>query len=156
MRRADREIRDPAKILDVLDRCSCCRLGFDDRGEVYIVPLSFGYEVTGNTCTLYFHGAKEGRKAGLIQKSPTVGFELDTGYGLHPADTACGYSARFQSIIGTGLVQMITEVEEKKHGLSRIMAHYSEQANWRFEDKILDAVAVFKLTITTLSCKEHE
>lgn len=155
MRRSDREITNPAKIEDILNRCSCCRIGFHDKGTVYIVPLSFGYEKRGDIYTLYFHGAKEGRKVDLLRQSPSVGFELDTNYALNPADTACGYSARFQSIIGTGVAHLVTGTAEKKHGLSRIMAHYAQQPDWQFEDKMLDAVAVFKLTVTTLSCKEH-
>lgn len=155
MRRSDREITNPAKIEDILSRCSCCRIGFHDKGTVYIVPLSFGYEKRGDIYTLYFHGAKEGRKVDLIRQNPSVGFELDTGYTLHPAELACGYSASFQSIVGTGVAHMVTGTEEKKHSLSQIMAHYAQQPDWQFEDKMLDAVAVFKLTVTDLSCKEH-
>lgn len=156
MRRSDREITEPAKIEDILNRCSCCRVGFNDSGEVYIVPLSFGYCVKDNRYTLYFHGAKEGRKAELIRGAPSVGFELDTNYALNPADTACGYSARFQSIIGTGVIRPVTEPGEKKRGLSLIMAHHTGKQEWQFEARMLEAVAVFKLEVTALSCKEHQ
>ena len=43
MRRKDREITDEAKIDEIISRCNCCRIGFNDSGEVYIVPLNFGY-----------------------------------------------------------------------------------------------------------------
>ena len=43
MRRKDREVTDREKIKDIVGRCSCCRLGFQDEGGVYIVPLSFGF-----------------------------------------------------------------------------------------------------------------
>ena len=43
MRRKDREITDEAKIDEIILNCNCCRLGFNDGGKVYIVPLSFGY-----------------------------------------------------------------------------------------------------------------
>ena len=39
MRRKDREITDEAKIDEIISRCNCCRIGFNDSGEVYIVPL---------------------------------------------------------------------------------------------------------------------
>ena len=83
MRRKDREVTDPGRIADVISRCACCRIGFCDGGEVYIVPLNFGYEIKDNACTFYFHGAKEGRKIDLIHKNPKVGFEMDTGHAVY-------------------------------------------------------------------------
>ena len=155
MRRSDREITDPIKINDIITRCTCCRIGFNDDGEVYIVPLSFGFERTGDAYTLYFHGAAEGRKLDLIQKNPQVGFEMDTNYALHQADTACSYSVRFQSIIGNGVLSIVTAPEEKAHGLSLIMKHATEKDGWDFSEKMLNAVAVFQLRVTQMSCKEH-
>ena len=80
---------------------------------------------------------------------------MDTNYLLHEADIACGYSARFQSVIGNGVVSMIDALEEKRHALSVIMEHHTGKKDWTFEDKMLEAVAVFKLEVTKLSCKEH-
>ena len=155
MRRKDREITDGAKIADIISRCDCCRIGFYDKGEVYIVPLSFGYTAKNNAYVFYFHGAKDGRKIELIKESPNVGFEMDTNYALNTADIACGYSARFQSLIGNGVMSMVSEIEEKKLGLSLIMEHNTGKSSWSFDEKMLDAVAVFKMEIRTISCKEH-
>ena len=158
MRRKDREVTDSAKIQDVINRCTCCRIGFNDHGQVYIVPLNFGYEYVQDKYTLYFHGAKEGRKVDLIQSAPDVGFEMDTDYVLKTPDSdiACKCSARFQSVTGNGVVQMVTESEEKQHGLSLIMEHNTGKRDWIFEENMLRAVAVFKLEVTELSCKQHE
>lgn len=38
MRRRDREIKDFSKMLDIMKACDCCRLGFVDEQEAYIVP----------------------------------------------------------------------------------------------------------------------
>lgn len=156
MRRKDREVTDSMKIKDIISRCTCCRIGFYDDGEVYIVPLNFGYELKDGTYTFYFHGAQEGRKIDLMKKNPVVGFEMDTDYVLKETDTACGYSARFQSVIGTGIVSKVSEIDEKKLGLSLLMEHNAGKQNWSFDEKMLNAVAVFKLEVTKLSCKEHE
>ncbi|MCH5200754.1 MAG: pyridoxamine 5'-phosphate oxidase family protein [Oscillospiraceae bacterium] len=158
MRRKDREVTDPQKIADIISRCTCCRIGFNDDGEVYIVPLNFGYAVKDNTYTFYFHGAKEGRKIDLISKNPEVGFEMDTDFAVYThgrSETACDYTARFQSIIGNGIVSMVSEPEEKKLGLSLLMEHSAGKHDWTFDDKLFNAVAVFKLEVTKLSCKEH-
>lgn len=156
MRRKDREVTDPKRIADVISRCSCCRIGFYDDGEVYIVPLNFGYEIKDDTYILYFHGAKEGRKIDLIQKNPHVGFEMDTDYAFNEGDIACGYSARFQSIIGNGVMSIESELEEKKRELSLLMEHNTGKREWNFDDKMLNAVVVFKLVVSKMSCKEHQ
>ena len=159
MRRKDREVTDPVKIADIISRCTCCRIGFYDEKEVYIVPLNFGYEVKDNTYVFYFHGAKEGRKIDLIRKNPNVGFEMDTDfavYTLGEAEAACGYTARFQSIIGNGIVSIVSETEEKMRGLSLLMEHNTGKRKWNFDEKMVHAVAVFKLEVTKMSCKEHQ
>ena len=156
MRRKDREVTDSMKIADIISRCTCCRIGFYDNGEVYIVPLNFGYKAKNDTYIFYFHGAKEGRKIDLIRKNPKVGFEMDTNYALNDADIACDYSARFQSIIGNGIVSMVSEIEEKKLGLSLLMEHNTGKREWDFDEKMVNAVTVFKLVVTKMSCKEHQ
>ncbi|MCH5345411.1 MAG: pyridoxamine 5'-phosphate oxidase family protein [Acetatifactor sp.] len=159
MRRKDREVTDAMKITDIIRRCSCCRIGFYDDGEVYIVPLNFGYEIKDNAYVFYFHGAKEGRKIDLIHKSPNVGFEMDTDYALYSRsenDIACNYTARFQSIIGNGIMNIVTELEEKKKGLSLLMEHNTGKREWNFDEKMVNAVTVFKLQVTKMSCKEHQ
>ena len=78
MRRNDRAIPDFAAMLAVVRQCDCCRLGLVENGEAYIVPLNFGWEAEGETLTLYFHGAAEGRKLALLRQNPAASFEMDT------------------------------------------------------------------------------
>lgn len=156
MRRSDREITDPEEILGVMDRCTCCRLGFYDDGEVYLVPLSFGYARVGGQLRLYFHGAGAGRKAGLIRRAPSVGFEMDTDYRLNEGPTACACSAGFRSIIGTGRVSPVESRPEKEAALRKIMEHLTRKSDWQFTDKGLDSVFVFQLEVASLACKAHD
>ena len=155
MRRKDREITDSEKIKEIIRACHCCRLGYCDDGAPYIVPLSFGYSCEDGTHRFYFHSAKEGRKLKLIQKNPRVGFELDTNYCLNEAETACSYSARFQSVIGTGMIRILTEPEEKKRGLRLLMDHTAGRKDWEFSEERIASVCVFEMTVETLACKEH-
>ncbi|MDO5409073.1 MAG: pyridoxamine 5'-phosphate oxidase family protein [Lachnospiraceae bacterium] len=155
MRRHDREITDPTRINEIISACTCCRLGLNDDGKVYIVPLNFGYEENQQKKIFYFHGAVQGRKLELIQKTHYAGFELDTNYELHTAGTACAHSARFQSIIGTGKIDIIEYLQEKRRALGLIMYHNTQKADWDFPEKALQAVAVFKLEVDELTCKEH-
>lgn len=155
MRRKDREITDLRKIDGIIMACDCCRLGFADENGVYIVPLNFGYEVKGEKRSFYFHGAKEGRKIDLINRTGRAGFELDTSHEVTGAETACNYSFRYQSVIGNGTVSIVTDDMEKRAALQLIMSHYSEKNDWDFPDAAVRAVAVFKLEVRELTCKEH-
>lgn len=155
MRRKDREITDHNRMEEFIADCHCCRIGFCDDGEVYIVPLNFGYENQDGTDVFYFHSAKEGRKMDLIKKNPNVGFELDTNYKLHVAETACGYGARFRSLIGTGVAEIVEGKDEKIHGLNAVMKQATGKGDWEYESKMLEAVCVWKVTVKTMTCKEH-
>lgn len=159
MRRADREITNIDEIAEVIKSCSCCRLGFNDDGEVYIIPLNFGFELKDSKITFYFHGAKQGRKIELIENSPQVGFELDTNhrvYSLNEDSIACDYTASYKSVIGTGKVSVVQGREEKMHGLNLLMEQCTGKRDWTFDDKMLNSVAVFKLEANKFSCKAHK
>ena len=156
MRRKDREIKDSVKIQQVIDDSKCCRVGFNDNGEVYIVPMVFGYDKDGEDYTLYFHSAHEGRKVDLIKEKPYVGFEMEANYMMREAKAACGFSASFQSIIGNGTMEIVEDPQEKIHALERIMHHNSGRSEWGFTERMVTIVTVFKLKVTKLSCKEHE
>ena len=155
MRRKDRETTDQASIEQVIQACDCCRLAFTDDQAPYIVPLNFGCVMAEGQRRFYFHGAHEGRKMELLRKHPMAGFELDTNHQLHSAETACGYSYRFSSVIGTGRVSVVESREEKRFGLQTIMQHYCDRAAWLFTDAEVDAVTVLRLDVVTLACKEH-
>ena len=155
MRRKDREITDETQIDEIIRRCDCCRLGFNDDGEVYIVPLSFGYEKEGETRCFYFHSALEGRKIDLISRGGDIGFELDCGYQLHTAENPCGYSAAFSSVIGKGRVKILTDNAEKTAGLQSLMRHAAGLEGCVFPQEMLEQVCVFRLEVTSLSCKVH-
>lgn len=156
MRRKDREITDPMKIKEIISDCQCCRLAFCDQGKAYIVPLSFGCAEQDGKLVFYFHSAQEGRKIGLIRQTGYAGFEMDTHYKLNESEQACGYSARFRSVIGGGRVSIVETEAEKREGLQTIMRHLTGKGQWEFDEKMLKVVCVFKLEVEELACKEHQ
>lgn len=156
MRRSDREVTDKKKIQTIIASCKICRVGFYDQGEIYIVPMNFGYREREGKNIFYFHGAKQGRKIDLISKSPMVGFEMDANYQLLTSETACGHSAQYQSVLGTGRMRLIESLEEKKEALQEIMIQSTGKDQWDFSLEILDNVAAFKLEVEQISCKEHD
>lgn len=155
MRRTDREIKDRSRIMEILNDCDCCRLGLVDQQEAYIIPMNFGYDVIDGQLFLYFHCAKEGRKIDLLPKQSVVSFEMDTKHQLTEGNLGCDFSFLYQSIMGTGTVREVSDPDEKICGLQRIMAHYTGRIQWEFNEKVLNATKVLKLSVNTLSCKEH-
>lgn len=155
MRRRDREVTDPAKIEEIISRCKYCRLGFHDDGRVYIVPVNFAYKLVDGSYVLYAHGAKQGRKVELIQKTGYAAFEMDTSASLMSADTACGHSEYYQSVIGEGRIRMIDDIDEKREALSLIMEHNTGKGDWEFPEKMLEVTGVIRLDVEELSCKEN-
>ena len=155
MRRAEREVTDRGQLLEIIGRCTCCRVAFSDPEGAYIVPLSFAF-VPGQPDRFYFHGAKEGRKASLIAKRPKVGFELDCAYELVAGQSGCKYSCRYQSIVGTGVIGEVQDLEEKKQALAALMRQYEPSRSFAFTDEQAQAVAVDRLDVAAMSGKQRQ
>lgn len=155
MRRIDREITNAAIIDKYITDCNCCRLGFNDNGKVYIVPLNFGFVAEGGKRTFYFHGAFEGRKIDLIKATGYAAFELDYNYRLQVFDAADECTAAFRSIIGDGKISIVEDVVEKRFGLLALMEQATGRKNWDITDETLGEVCIFKLEVAEIACKEH-
>ncbi len=156
MRRKDREVTDGARINEMIRSCDCCRLGFKDGEGVYILPLNFGFEEKEEGRVFYFHSANEGKKIELIKAQPHVGFELDLKHKLNSGETACSFSYGFQSVIGQGDIDFVNDKEEKLHAFELIMQHYSGKTDWDIPEAALASVAIIRLRVSELACKEHE
>ncbi|MDO5516968.1 MAG: pyridoxamine 5'-phosphate oxidase family protein [Clostridium sp.] len=155
MRRKDREITDYNKMIEIMQNCDCCRLGFQDEEGVYILPLNFGIKEDNENIILYFHGAAEGKKIDLVKSQKHIGFEMDAKHGLVEHETACGHSFLYQSIIGSGEVSLVEDIDEKINAMQCIMKHYSSKREWNFTEEMVKRVAVIKLVVTKWTCKEH-
>ena len=120
-----------------------------------MVPVSYGYLYEEGRCTLYFHGSAQGRKAEVLARGGNVGFELDRGAELVPAEVACGHSTRYQSIVGSGEAQRLVDPEEKRLALRQIMRHYTGKEAWDFPDAALEKTAVWALRAHWFTAKER-
>ena len=107
MRRKDREVTDFSKMIDILKSCDCCRLGLVDGNEAYIVPMNFGYDVTADEVTLYFHCAKEGHKIDAIKNYEKASFCVyDSGYRKDGE-----WALNINSVIIFGKIRLVTDLE---------------------------------------------
>jgi len=123
MRRHDREMTDRSEMEALLNKALVCRLGCDDNGMPYIVPVSFGYREG----VIYIHSAREGRKITLLQKNPACCIEVDECKGALPDEKPCKWEMHYRSVICTGRACFVTEPEEKQDGLNCIMHHYGAE-----------------------------
>lgn len=155
MRRKDREVCDVQEILEIVDACKVCRIGFCDEGKVYIVPVNFGYKFEDGKLVLYAHGAKAGYKYEVMAKNPQVGFEMDCEHALLTAEEACGYGYRFASVIGNGVAEVVTDLEEKKEALTVLMRHQTGK-EFSFGPKEADSVNVMKVTAEAFTAKRRK
>lgn len=150
MRRYEREIIDREAIDDIIRRCRVCRLGLCDGNQPYIVPLSFGYD----GCHIYFHAAHEGRKIELIKNNNRACFEFDILNEIVTADQACGWGMRYESVIGSGLIETLDATEEKRNALGWIMRQYGS-ADQAFSEQVLVKTMVLRFRILSISGKHR-
>lgn len=152
MRRKDREVTDIDEIKDILNLCKTCHVAMVEENIPYIVPLSYGYEIEGNTLTLYLHSAKEGRKIDILRKNNQVCYEMsDEGEPLH-AETPCNSGYYFSSIIGFGEVIFIEDEEEKCKALTKMFAQQTGK-EVIFNAQQAQAVCVYKIISTEFTGK---
>ena len=153
MRRSDREITDVKLIEAFIAKEQIMRIAFYDNGAIYIVPVNYGYTNDSGQYAFYFHGAKAGRKYELSKESPNIGFEIDGNYELMEADIACDFSAKFQSVVGTGKIFIVEDREEKLKGLNALMKQTSGKTEWQYSEEMVNAAAVYKVDVNEISCK---
>jgi nitroimidazol reductase NimA-like FMN-containing flavoprotein (pyridoxamine 5'-phosphate oxidase superfamily) len=120
-----------------------------DQPYPYVVPLNFVYH-EGH---LYFHCAAEGRKIDLLRSNRRVCFELDHQESIVPGPSACAWGTRYRSVIGTGEAVMVLDEAEKRKGLSCLMQKYAGNSDFRFSDRELRAVVVFRIEIHEMTGK---
>lgn len=134
MRRNDREITEFSEMTDVMKRCDVCRLALNDEdGYPYLLLLNFGMEETDGRVTLYFHGAKEGKKYDLIRKDVRASFEMDCSHRLVLSDA------------------------EKQKALNLLMKQYypDRTENFVFRPEVVAMTEIFCLKVEHMTGKKR-
>lgn len=156
MRRHDREVTDYRQIIDVLHLAHICHLGINDDGQVYVVPVNYGYDTCNGKLYLYIHGAGEGRKITAIRNNNKIGFEMETNTILSESNEACAYTMKYKSVIGEGLASEVFDEAEKAKALNCIMEHETGKPDWTFPSQAVANTSVIKIEVTNISCKENK
>jgi len=149
MRRSDKEITDKRIIETILSKSEICRIGIADTDIPYIVPLNYGY----SDGTIYFHSASRGRKIDLLKRNNKVFFEIEYASEIIKGDVPCGWSTKYRSVMGSGIIEIIDDPVEIRKGLDIIISHYGSKNNL-YDQANLKRVVILKLKIEKLTAKQ--
>ena len=183
MRRADREVRSPQQIKDILDSCEVVRVAYQDAEGLTIVPMNFGYRFAlgrfahpendlpvslsedgiplppdFGELRIFLHSAHEGRKIDAISAAGNalpVAFELDCDHQVHEGRTPCNWSASFRSIVGTGTATVITDLDEKIAAMQALMSKQAGMDHVQFTAQQMMSVTAWQIVSTSFTGKIH-
>ncbi len=148
MRKSRNEITDRAELEQVLARAEVLFLALHDTPAPYVIPLNFAYA----DGVLWFHCAREGTKLDLIRRDPRVGFSAVADARIVPGAAACDYAACGRSVVGRGTARVVTDPEERRHGLDALMRHYGmERPAYRPDS--LERACVLRIDVEELRGK---
>lgn len=151
MRRSDRELRDFAQLVRVMEQCDVCRIALNDGEYPYILPLNFGMKVRDGAVTLYFHGASEGKKFALMAKDDHAAFEMDCAHRLVLDEEHGSCTMEYESVIGYGRLEAVPDAE-KYEALQCLMEHYRKEP-FPFPEATIPRTAVFCLHVSEMTGK---
>jgi nitroimidazol reductase NimA-like FMN-containing flavoprotein (pyridoxamine 5'-phosphate oxidase superfamily) len=156
MRRSDREITDIEDKLGIIRRCKALRLALAEQNQPYIVPLNFGFEYKDGLLTLYMHGAREGKKADILNRNKQVCFEMDLEHGLIPGKEPAQYSFAYESVVGFGTAEILEKDDEKTYGLNLLMQHQTgEDREYAYAPEQLKGTLVFRVRVSSFTAKRR-
>lgn len=151
MRRSEKQVIQPEKIINILTAGTVCQLAFTAQPVPYLLTLNYAY----HDGALYFHAASEGRKHDFLVQKPQVAFTVARDLGLIEGDNGCSWTTRFQSVVGFGQIVLLETIAEKRCGLNIFMRHYSDD-EFSFPDRAIEKTAVFRLDIEQMTAKQSK
>ena len=154
MTNTDREITDINEIEDILRTARVCRIALIDGAYPYIVPMCFGYDLTGDKLEIYFSCKEKGKKMELIRSNGKAAFEIDKLHDIIRTDRFPGFAAHYHSIAGTGTIEIVTGID-KITGITLLTKKYLNTApEGKYSEQDLNDCAILKLTADELCCLE--
>ena len=154
MRRHDREIKDREALKAIFQDGDVCHLALVDEGRPYVVALNYGFLWDDDLPVLYFHCAAKGRKLDILARNPEACVAVDTGHELVRGETGCDWGMKYRSIVGEGRVSLVSDAAERLRALDLMMAHYSGQTGFKYDEKVLSVTVILKMELAAISGKQ--
>jgi len=104
------------------------------------------------------HSSLIGKKIDLIKKNNRVCFEMDIFYEFSNKSSRipCQWSTIYESIIGNGQIEIITEEKEKKIGLDSIMNRLGGGRQFvAYDSNAMQKVCILRLITENITGKRH-
>ncbi|MBQ9527152.1 MAG: pyridoxamine 5'-phosphate oxidase family protein [Fretibacterium sp.] len=155
MRRVDREVTSPDVLWRMIEEGFVIHLALlDPEDKLYATCVHYGFVRKENR--IYFHGAMKGRKAETLAVHPDAAFQIIGHTEMVPRPHKPGYFLGiYRSVMGSGRVRIVTDLEEKRLAIRRIHEHYHDTAD-DYEvpnTKLEKVVNVFSLEISEITGK---
>ncbi|MHB8126350.1 MAG: pyridoxamine 5'-phosphate oxidase family protein [Desulfitobacteriaceae bacterium] len=147
MRIKDKQVLDKEILHSVMNNAVVCRVGMVKDDRPYIIPLNFGFD--GNH--IYFHSATSGQKVEILKKNNYVCIEFEQDIKIIEDEKPCGWGARYLTVVVHGTAELLSDLNEKRYGLSQIVKHYkASEEHYQFTDEEIKPVLVYRVSITEI------
>ncbi len=149
----NRVIQLKEEIERIILACDVCNLAMvDSDNKPYVIPMNFGYEQD----VVYLHSAQTGKKMDILAKNRQVSLSFSTDHELRwqSEKVACSYSMKYRSVLASGRVEFIEDLDEKVTALNIIMKNYTKK-EFTYNDPALRDVAVFRVVLETLEGRAY-
>ncbi|MEU4605095.1 pyridoxamine 5'-phosphate oxidase family protein [Kribbella sp. NPDC023972] len=122
-RSKERAATDREALYDVLLDGMFCHLGVVVNGDPLVLPTAYGVDFDrGPDGTLYLHGSVASRSV-VAAPQQTICVTVTHADGLVLARSAFHHSVNYRSAVVFGVPRLVTDPDEKLHGLNRIVDH---------------------------------
>jgi uncharacterized protein len=154
MRRSEFEIKDKELIVDILANVEYGTLALCNDNQPYSVPVNFVY----NGGSIYFHGARKGKKKEFILNNPNASLSIVEQYSMIQSyfssndELACPATQFFKSIICDGAITVVEDYNEKVQALQLLMEKLQSEGKYKHlseevYQKMINATEVFRFDI---------
>ena len=140
MRRAEKEVADPAFVRAVLGRAPYLVLALNDGGAPYAVPLCVAVAEG-----VYLHMATAGRKLDLLRADPRAAFVAVAGADVVPGATACATGVRADSAAGTVRCVVVDDPAERRRALDAFALKYTGAVPEAYPAGVLASTVIVRL-----------
>jgi nitroimidazol reductase NimA-like FMN-containing flavoprotein (pyridoxamine 5'-phosphate oxidase superfamily) len=154
MTKRERQVTDPAKIRDILDRAKVLHLGLAVDNEPYVVPMNYGYTYENEKLVIFLHSALRGKKLDMIRQNPRVFFEIDCDQQSFEGVKPCQYGMVYSSIMGRGTATLVEDPEAKMQAMTILMKTQTGK-DFSFNERLVSIVTVIRIDALEYTAKHR-
>ncbi|MGI6320727.1 MAG: pyridoxamine 5'-phosphate oxidase family protein [Bacteroidales bacterium] len=150
-----KEISDKKEMIDTINECDVCTIGFCDGDIPYVLPFNFAFDE--NEDILYIHSGPGGRKENIIAKNNNVCVAFSHKHKIYfqNENVACSWGMLFKSVLLWGKIVEVDNIDEKIRLMNLIMKKYSRRSDFSYSNPAINNVKLFKIKVDKISGKKR-